>query len=403
MSHSREHATLSPVFAGLRLGLHVLLLGLLVLPVATSYLSSSGHFLPVLIIAVGFLAVYAGGAVFGHLRETRSPAARTSQAVAWVAALTLLWTVLVWLSPEGAYLVFPLFFLYLHVLPSPGGLITVIVTTGIAVLALGLHLGFSFGGVIGPIVGAVVATFIGYGYRRLTREAHEREALVQELLATREQLAATEREQGASEERARLARDIHDTVAQGLSSIQMLLHAAERTTPEPGLGYLRLARETAAESLADTRQIIRALTPETLSNGLADALRRLAADQSRRTGILVVVDIAPEIESRELSMDASTALLRIAQGAMSNVVKHSGADHARIILAETDDGGVRLSVADDGSGFDLQVMQASNPSRDSFGIRAIEERVLQLGGAMEIDSAPGHGTVLSATLPREAV
>ena len=102
-------------------------------------------------------------------------------------------------------------------------------------------------------------------------------------------------------------------------------------------------------------------------------------------------------------MDASTALLRIAQGAMSNVVKHSGADHARIILAETDDGGVRLSVADDGSGFDLQVMQASNPSRDSFGIRAIEERVLQLGGAMEIDSAPGHGTVLSATLPREAV
>ena len=403
MSHSREHATLSPVFAGLRLGLHVLLLGLLILPVATSYLSGSGHFLPVLIIAVGFLAVYVGGAAFGHFRGIPTPATRTSQSFAWVAALTLLWSVLVWLSPEGAYLVFPLFFLYLHVLPSPGGLIAVIVTTGIAVLALGLHLGFSFGGVIGPIVGAVVATFIGYGYRRLTREMHEREALVQELLATREQLAATEREQGAFEERARLARDIHDTVAQGLSSIQMLLHAAERTTPEPGLGHLRLARETAAESLADTRQIIRALTPETLSNGLADALRRLAADQSRRTGVLAAVDIDPEVESRELSMDASTALLRIAQGAMSNVAKHSGADHASITLTTTDDGGVRLTIADDGCGFDPQIMQARNPSRDSFGIRAIEERVVQLGGALEIDSAPGRGTVLSATLSREAV
>ena len=402
-SGAGARATLSPVFAGLRLGLHVLLIGLLVLPVVTSYVTGSPYFVAVLVVAVGFLAVYAGGAVFGHFRGTpASPVAHTAQSVAWVASLTLLWTILVWLSPEGAYLVFPLFFLYLHVLPSPGGLITVVVTTGIAVLALGLHLGFSFGGVIGPIVGAVVAVFIGYGYRMLTREVHEREDLVQELLATREQLAATEREQGAFEERARLARDIHDTVAQGLSSIQMLLHAAERTTPEPGLGHLRLARETAAESLADTRQIIRALTPESLSSGLADALRRLAAEQSRRTGILVVVEVDPAAEAGDLGMDTSTALLRIAQGALSNVVKHSGADRADISLSVSADGEVRLSIADNGVGFDPHIMRANDPSRDSFGLRAIEERVLQLGGALELEAVPGAGTTVTAVLPKRA-
>lgn len=193
------HATLTPVFVGLRVGLHVLLVGLAAFAVVPGFVTERSSAPWALLIAILFVAVYAGGVL---LPRKRVPA------TLWVAALTLLWAVLVWLAPEGAYLVFPLFFLYLHVLPGAGGIIAVIASTAIAILALGLHLGFSVGGVIGPLVGAGAAILIGLGYRALAREAAERQELVDELLRTRERLAATEREQGALAERARLAREI---------------------------------------------------------------------------------------------------------------------------------------------------------------------------------------------------
>ncbi|WP_342664885.1 hypothetical protein [Microbacterium indicum] len=100
--------------------------------------------------------------------------------------LTVLWAVLTWLSPEGAYLVFPLFFLCLHVLPGRGGVAAIVLATAFAIVALGLHLGFSVGGVIGPLVGAGVALLIGLAYRAPTREAQERERLLAELIRTRQ-------------------------------------------------------------------------------------------------------------------------------------------------------------------------------------------------------------------------
>src|SRR5690606_17402622 len=138
-------------------------------------------------------------------------------------------------------------------------------------------------------------------------------------------LAETEREQGALAERARLAREIHDTVAQGLSSIQMLLHAAERDAPHgAALRHVRLARETAAESLAETRRFIRELTPAGLDDGLVAALRRLAREQERRSGLRI--EVTAKETDLALPMDVQSALLRIAQGAVSNAVRHSGAD-----------------------------------------------------------------------------
>ncbi|WP_416445800.1 sensor histidine kinase [Leucobacter sp. HNU] len=320
---------------------------------------------------------------------------RRVPATLWVAALTLLWAVLVWLAPEGAYLVFPLFFLYLHVLPGAGGIVAVIASTAIAILALGLHLGFSIGGVIGPLVGAGAAILIGLGYRALAREAAERQELVDELLRTRERLAATEREQGALAERSRLAREIHDTVAQGLSSIQMLLHAAERDDPDgAGARYVRLARDTAADSLAETRRFIRELAPPSLDDGFAAALRRLAEDQSRRSGLAIAVETPDELH---LPMSTQTALLRIAQGAVSNVVRHAAAGHAKIVV-EAFDGRVSLTVQDDGVGFDPEHVATGSGSGDSFGLRAIAERARQLGGTLAVESAPGRGTRLSVTL-----
>lgn len=385
-------STLAPVFSGLRVGLHTLLVGLAVFAVVRAYLGDSPYAFAALVVAALFVALYAVGVVIASRGRGSRPLA-----VLWVGSLTAIWAVLLWVAPDSAYLVFPLFFLFLHVLPMGAGIAAVVAATGISIVSLGLHLGFNIGGVIGPIIGAVFSVLIGLAYRALTREAQEREELLAELMHTRQQLASTEREQGALAERARLAREIHDTVAQGLSSIQMLLHAAERSTPEPGLSHLRLARETAAESLADTRGIIRALTPPSLDGGLVAALERLAEDQSKRSGIAmrVISDGEPNI-----AMSTSTALLRIAQGAISNVVRHSGADSAEIRLSHSADGGdVELIVRDSGVGFDPDLTQGGAGGGLSFGLRAIHERADQLGGSARITSVRGSGTELVVTIP----
>lgn len=203
----------------------------------------------VVALAVLLLLTYGfGGYVARHGSDDRR-----LPSYLWLLGLSVEWVCLVWLTPDAAYLVFPLFFLYLHVLGRRWGTLAVLVAVGVSILALGLHGGWSVGGVVGPLVGAGVAVVIGLGYQSVAREAAERERLMADLVATRDRLVATEHESGVLAERSRLAREIHDTVAQGLSSIQMLLHAAERADPtRPGIEHVRLARETAATNLADT-------------------------------------------------------------------------------------------------------------------------------------------------------
>jgi len=388
------HRDLTRVFLVLRIGLHVLFTALLLLVVVRLLLAAI-PLLPLgLLLCVLLGLVYLAGIWVIHVPAPR----RRLVGILWLAALSALWIGLVLLVPEAAYLVFPLFFLYLHLLPQPGGAVAVVVATAAAIVALGLHGGFTVGVVVGPLLGAGVALLIGLGYRELARDAAEREALLDELLATRDRLATSEREQGVLEERARLAREIHDTVAQSLSSIQMLIHAAERTDADrPGAEHLRLARETAAASLADTRRFIRELAPPALAEGLRGALLRLAEREWTSAGLQVRVEV-PDI--LDLPMQVQTALLRIAQSTLANVVQHAAATRATIRV-EASAAEVRLTVTDDGVGFDPAALRTPATGSDSFGLRAIAERVEQLGGELAIDSAPGRGTTVSVTVLSE--
>lgn len=389
---------LTPVFVGLRTGLHVLF-ALLALVVIVRAVLRPGEYSAVVILLSALLLVVYG---LGVLLPVRSRAGAPVVRSAWVGVLTLGWVGLLVLTPDAAFLVFALFFLYLHVLGQWWGSAAIVVSTAVAITGLALHTGWTVGGVVGPTVGAGVALLIGLGYQALAREAEQRETLMRELLATRGQLAATEHESGVLSERARLAREIHDTVAQGLSSIQLLLHAAERADADrPGVEHIRLARETAAANLADTRRFIRELTPPELDDqGLGGALRRLARTQWSAQGLGVRVRVSDTVT---LPMHLQTALLRIAQGAVANVIQHARATTVTITL-DVDRSNVHFTIADDGEGFDPQVVTAARGgTTDSFGLQATQERVQQLGGTLSIEASPGHGTTLAVTLaPEEA-
>ena len=391
------HSALTPVFVGLRTGLHVLFAALAVLVIVRAVVVPSERAGVVIGLAILLIVTYALGGVVARARGRR----RRIAGSLWLGAITLEWIALLWLTPEAAYLVFPLFFLYLHLLGRWWGSAAIVAATVVAICALGIHGGWTVGGVVGPLVGAGVALLIGLGYQALAREAQQREALMQELVATQSQLAATEHESGVLAERARLAREIHDTLAQGLSSIQMLLHAAERADPErPGVEHIRLARETAADNLAEARRFIRELTPPDLDdNGLGGALRRLAVGQWQAQGLAVTVRVSDSIE---LPMQLQTALLRIAQGAVANVIQHAHAA-AAVITLESDGVGLRFTVVDDGAGFDLQAADARGGRSDSFGLTAARERVDQLGGVLSVEPSPGRGTTLRVELALESI
>ena len=389
------HTALTPVFVGLRTGLHVLFFALTGLVIARAVLDPTDASVVVTVLAVVLGVTYATGALLtGAMRSSRMSTG------IWLALVTVQWLALTWLIADAAYLVFPLFFLYLHLLGRWWGTAAILASTVFAIVALGLHGGWSVGGVVGPLVGAGVALLIGLGYEALAREARQREALVAELLATRGRLAATEHESGVLAERGRLAREIHDTLAQGLSSIQMLLHAAERADAErPGIAHIRLARETAAANLVEARRFIRELTPPQLDDqSLGGALRRLAAREWADQGLDVRVRVSDAVV---LPMHLQTALLRITQGAIANVIQHAHASTATVTIA-VDGDRLHLSVTHDGIGFDAAPLMPHDPERsDSFGLRATEERVQQLGGTLRIDTAPGRGTTLTVDLSLE--
>ncbi|MFF2495858.1 sensor histidine kinase [Agromyces sp. NPDC058064] len=389
-------SALRPVFVALRLGLHLLVVGLTLFVVVRALLVDDQAEVPITILAVAFLACYGAGIATAHRHLP------TFARVLWLASLLALWVGMSALTPDAAFLAFPLFFLELHVLAAPISVPLVVITFGLSVWGTATHLGFEVGSILGPLISAGVAIVIGLGYRAMSQETQERQALILDLIATREELAAASREAGTLAERERLAREIHDTVAQGLSSIQMLLHAAERDVDDERVSEkLRLARETAAENLGEARRFIRELTPPSLDEQtLPSALRRLTEavnEQASQAGAGTRVEFATSGEPVLLPMSVDAALLRIAQGSLANVLRHADARACSLTLSYLGDE-IALDVVDDGLGFDAEaVARRADPAE--FGLRAIRRRAEELGGTVDLETAPGEGTALSVRIP----
>ncbi|AZA10477.1 Sensor histidine kinase LiaS [Corynebacterium gerontici] len=345
------------------------------------------------VLATIFSLVYS----FGILKPIR----RGWVEMAWLAVLTIVWAAMLAVLPVAVYMVFPLFFLYLRALPDIRGVFAVFGITVVAIFSQYPNL--TIGAVMGPTVSAAVVIGINIALQAIWRGAKEREALIEELLETRHQLADSERAAGIAAERQRIAHEIHDTLAQGLSSIQMLLRVAEQDinnldvgdeAKARPLGRIELARHTAADNLSEARAIIAALQPAALSKTSLDgALHRVAAQVE---GVDIEIDI--EGDERQLPMSTEASLLRIYQGAVGNVQKHAQATRCRVTLTYGQDE-VRLDVVDNGVGFDPSAVAARPAGLGHIGIDAMRSRAREQGGALIVDAEPGRGCALSVVLP----
>jgi signal transduction histidine kinase len=193
-------------------------------------------------------------------------------------------------------------------------------------------------------------------------------------------------------ERKRLARELHDETGQALTSILLGLKPLEQAVDDDGRAAVASLRELVVSTLQDVRRLAVELRPSALDDfGLVPALERLVDTFREQTGIRV--DLQANLGEERLPSEVETALYRIVQEALTNVVKHAGASRVSILLTQRD-GSAAVVVEDDGSGFD-----PSATSEDGLGLVGMRERVGLLGGRVRIESAAGRGATLVAEVP----
>jgi signal transduction histidine kinase len=296
----------------------------------------------------------------------------------------------------------PVAFAVLRVLPFGWAVATVVVMTALLTAAWQrISNGVDPVQVVGPITVALITVL---AYRALDLEARARQALLDQLLEAQQELAAEQHRTGALAERTRLSREIHDSVGQGLSSINLLLQAAEQdwdANPGRAREHVRTAAATARDALDEVRRVVRDLAPAALARGdsidaLPDALREVA----ETAPVGVPVEVRVDGDPREVSPVVAAALVRTARGALANVQEHAHARRVALTLTYHPDE-VVLDVRDDGRGFDPgqaldRVRAGGTRGRGLVGIR---ERAAALGGHADVESAPGEGTTLSVRFP----
>ncbi|GAA3230599.1 sensor histidine kinase [Nonomuraea helvata] len=257
------------------------------------------------------------------------------------------------------------------------------------------------------LVAALVASAIGFVVQTISDQNESRKVMIAQLQETSAKLAALAeenadlqaqlltraREAGVLDERQRMAREIHDTIAQGLTAIVTQIEAAEEELDDVAAARVRLdtVRTLARDNLKEARRSVRALRPAPLAGSQLPAAVQDVADTWTRAGG-VPASLSVTGDARPLHPEVEATLLRVAQEALANVAKHASAGRVALTLSYMEDV-VVLDVRDDGAGF--------TPSGEAsgFGLISMRQRVTRLAGDFQIESAPGEGTGLSATIP----
>jgi signal transduction histidine kinase len=241
---------------------------------------------------------------------------------------------------------------------------------------------------------------------KLADANHRLEEMIAENTGLQAQLLIQAREAGAGDERQRMAREIHDTLAQGLAGIVTQLEAAQQTSREDERERrIDNAKRLARDSLAEARRSVQALRPQVLEDSrLPEALAEEVARWSATSGVAGEMETTGQ--ARLLHPEVEVTLLRVAQEALANVAKHAGAVRAGVTLSYMEDV-VSLDVRDDGAGFAVAGcnghLAGETPAAGGFGLISMRQRVTRLAGQLEIESEPGAGTAVSASLPAIAL
>ncbi|MGW0246354.1 sensor histidine kinase [Nocardia goodfellowii] len=265
---------------------------------------------------------------------------------------------------------------------------------GAAATLLGTLVGapFSPGNAVFTLIGLAGGVLFGLWLDRVLEQADERARLLgAELERAQSELAAAHQRQGAAEERERLAREIHDTLAQGFASIIVLAEAARgglRTDPATSAKQLLSIERTARENLTEARVLVGAApSGGGASERIARSLRRIVDRYVEDTGLTVHAELA----DTECDQPTRIALLRCTQESLANVRKHADASTVSIVLGRGASG-VELEITDDGIGFTPHEARG-------FGLHGMRNRLAELGGELTVTSAPGEGARIFASLP----
>ena len=249
-----------------------------------------------------------------------------------------------------------------------------------------------------------VSLAMGVWITRVIEQSYERATLIEELEAARDELAEAHHASGVLAERERLAGEIHDTLAQGFTSIVMLAQTAqvELGRSRDGAVAARLAsiEETARDNLDEARALVAAFAPAALKGStLVEALQRLTDRFGAETAVPVSVSFSPSTGAvAGLHPSRQVVLLRAAQEALTNIRKHAGARAVslRVVVEEAEHDAV-IEVIDDGVGFEPNAVSSTG-----YGLSGMRGRVEQVGGTVDVQSRPGAGTSIRVTVPAGA-
>ncbi|MER6355346.1 sensor histidine kinase [Streptomyces sp. NPDC001634] len=324
---------------------------------------------------------------------------------AWVSVLLILWGVLVLLAPAPlttayAWCGVPLACAALRALGGRSAVVAVAVITVVLGGQL-IRTTDRFDPEMGLIPVAAVWSTLAL-YRMQQRDATERRRLVEQLQSTRDVLAEQQRRAGMLAERTRIARDLHDTLAQELAAGLMLLQAAERDweqRPTVARTRVRAVADGLDANLTETRRIIQGLTPSAVAEaGLEGSLRLLCA-QAGKDGTGARVRFRSVGDDRPLlDEQAAATLFRVAQSTLANAREHAHAVNVLVTLHHHADR-VELDVCDDGVGFDPALARSAARPNRGFGLPAARARLREWGGDLEVTSVPGRGTRVRAAVP----